>query len=191
MTGIVAVRKSALLSVLALLAVFASFAPTARAEDDDKSPAKPAPRASVRIGGVSVVLVSANDRLYAFVDRVEDNAPAADATLSVDLADGSSVTMTRLSDGFFAGPFNRAGHMQDALMVSVKSADGTGDAPTEIGYDDVAGVAAAPSTHDIKGKLAIALVAGAIGAVGALGAMKYVRGWRRRSGPSPHAAPIA
>ena len=103
----------------------------------EENAAKPSPRTAVEIGGASVVLVAANDKIYAFIDRLEDNAPVADAALSVDLADGSSLKLTRVSDGLFVAPFNRAGHMQDAFMVSLVSPDGTGDGAAEIGYDDV------------------------------------------------------
>jgi hypothetical protein len=170
--------------VLALLLAV----PTARAGDSDKP--SPAPRTAVQVGGVAVVLISANDKLYAFVDRIEDNAPAGDAEISVDLADGSSVAMTRASNGLFIAPFKRAGRMQDAFMVSVKSKDGAGAVPAEIGYGDLVVASASPSHSELRGRLAIAVVAGAIGAVSAVGATMWLRGRRRAETPA-QPAPIS
>jgi hypothetical protein len=105
------------------------------ARADENAP-KASPRAAVEIGGASVVLLSANDKIYAFVDRLEDNAPVTDSALSVDLADGSTLALSRVTDGLYVAPFNRAGHMQDAFMISLVSPDGTGDGAAEIAYDD-------------------------------------------------------
>ena len=95
----------------------------------DSDTAKPAPRTVIQIGDASVVLIAANDHLYAFVDRIEDNAPLPDAELSIDSADGTSLKISRTTEGLFVAPFNRAGHMHDAFMVSLRSPEATGDAP--------------------------------------------------------------
>ena len=60
----------------------------------------PSPRTTIEIGGASVVLVAANDQIYAFVDRLEDNAPIIDFILSIDLADGPILKLARVSRGW-------------------------------------------------------------------------------------------
>ena len=90
----------------------------------DEAQPKPSPRTAVEIGGASVVLVTANDRLYAFVDRLDDNAPVADGKLGVALPDGSNLLLTQVSDGYYVAPYDRTGHMRDAFLVSLASADG-------------------------------------------------------------------
>ncbi len=125
--------------------------------------------------------MAANDKIYAFIDRLEDNAPVADAALSVDLADGSSLKLTRVADGLFVAPFNRAGHMQDAFMVSLVSPDGTGDGAAEIGYDDVPAPEIQSVGFDLRANATVAAVAGAIGAALATSVMLLTRTRRRRA----------
>lgn len=158
----------------------------ARADDDE--PPKPAPRTAIVIGGASVVLVSANNKLYAFVDRVEDNAPVTDAELSIDTSEGASITMNKVpitmnkaTAGMFIGELNRKGHSQDAFMVSLQSAAGSGDAPAEITYTDVPDAVTMPAPPGIVAKLAMVLVSGSIGALGAVLFMLWRRGGRRRT----------
>lgn len=79
---------------------------------------KPSPRGAVEIGGTSVVLVAANNKIYAFIDRLEDNAPVSDAALSIDLANGSGLKLLHVSGGQFVAAFSHAGHMQDAFIIS-------------------------------------------------------------------------
>jgi hypothetical protein len=154
------------------------------ARADDEAP-KPAPRTTLQIGGASIVLIAANDHLYAFVDRVEDNAPVRDAELSIDSADGTALAVTRASEGLFAAPFNRAGHMHDAFMVSLRSPDATGDAPAEIAYDDLPEATASDVRPTIASKLSIALVSGGIGAIGAALFMLWLRGGRKQATARP------
>ena len=157
--------------------------------ENSGSPVKPAPRAAIEIGGVSVVLISANDKLHVFIDRLADNAPADDAGLSVTLADGTDLALNRAAGGFFVGPFNRAGRMRDAFTVAVKSASGTGEMGAEIIYDDLPDEAVAAPAHDIQGKIGIALVAAALGAAGATMVLRWAR--NRRRGAAGHPATAA
>jgi len=164
---------------MALCLVFCAHT-AARADDDD---AKPAPRTAITIGGASVVLVSSGDKLYAFIDRLEDNTPVEDAEISIDTSEGASitmhkapVTMNRATAGMFVGTLDRKGHSQDAFMVSLKSSAGTGDAPAEITYDDIPDSAAAPAAATISSKVAVALVSGGIGAIASVIFMLW---WRR------------
>lgn len=144
-----------------------------------ESATRPSPRTAVEIGGASVVMVVANEHLYAFVDRVEDNAPLADAVLSVDQADGANLRLTRVSDGLFVAPFNHAGRLRDGFMVSLVSSAGTGDAAAEIGYGD-ASLPEIPGLRlDLRANLALALVSGAGGAALASAVMLLARGRRR------------
>jgi hypothetical protein len=118
------------------------IAPLSASADDDAP--RPTPRTAITIGGASVVLVATKDKIYAFVDRIEDNAPIEDAQLELDTAEGTSInmhrapiTMNKATAGLFVGPFNRAGHRQDAFMVTLRSSPGDGQEPAEITYTDI------------------------------------------------------
>lgn len=143
------------------IAVIAAAAWPATARADAVAPS---PRAAVEIGGASVVLVAARDKIYALVDRLDDNAPVAEFALSVDLADGSSLKLSRVSDGLFVAPFTRAGRVQDSFMISLVSPFGSGNGAAEIVYD-AAPVREAPTGHFDLRSSAIALVGGPVGAL--------------------------
>jgi hypothetical protein len=156
----------------------------ARADDDD---VRPMPRTAVTIGGASVVLVATTKELYAFVDQIETNAPVADAELSVDSADGTSIelrkaplTMRKTTAGMFVGPLNRVGQAQGAFMVSLQSSAGSGDAPAEITYTDVIPPPVFGTVVSLGIKLAIAGVSAGIGAIVAMLAMLWLRGLQKR-----------
>jgi len=160
-------------------------APAPACADDDI--VKPMPRATVTIGGASVVLIAAPDKLYAFVDRIEDNAPVEDAELAIDTSEGSSITMTRApitmseaTAGLFVGPLNRKGHMQDAFMVTLRSSVGDGQQPTEIIYTDVVPPITMLPLSNVGSKIAVALVSAGIGAVTTAMLMLWLRSGRKR-----------
>ena len=146
---------------------------SARAEDGG-SP-KPAPRTAIAIGDVSIVLVAANGHLYGFVDATDDNAPVADAELVVTSADGTAMEFSKASDGLFAAPFNRAGHMHDAFMVTLHSTLANGDARAEIAYDDPPGTSVGEASVEFRTRMEIALGSLGIGAL-APGLLMF---WRR------------
>lgn len=173
------------LAIACLIAGGVCGLPTQPARADDGEAPKPAPRTNVAIGGASIVLIASSDHLYAFVDRIEDNAPVADATLSIDSADGTSLQISKAADGLFVAPFNRAGHMHDAFMVSLQSAAGSGDAPAEIAYDDLPDAAGGEAAAGFGTKLAIALVSGGIGAIGAAWITLRFKAGRRRTTMPP------
>ncbi len=161
-----------LIAAFLLAALLVCGASIARADDED---AKPAPRTAVIIGGASIVLVATPTQLYAFVDRIEDNAPVADAELAVDTSEGTSIdlrrvplTMNKATEGMFVGPLNRVGQMQGAFMVSLKSSAGTGDAPAEIVYSDVQPPPVIAAGTGMGVKLGIAIVSAGIGAIVAM-----------------------
>jgi hypothetical protein len=149
------------------------------ARADDADAVKPAPRTAITIGGASVVLVAANGNLYAFVDRIDDNAPVDDAELAVESADGETIKPTRAMDGLFVAPFDRTGHMHDAFMVTLRSAAASGDAPAEIAYDDLPDASPTQDPARFGPKLAIALVSAGIGAIASALVMLRLRGRRR------------
>jgi hypothetical protein len=173
------------LSVGFLMCGLICIAPSSASADDDAP--RPAPRTAITIGGASVVLVAAKDKIYAFVDRIEDNAPIADAQLELDTAEGTSInmhrapiTMNKATAGLFVGPFNRAGHQQDAFMVTLRSSAGDGQEPAEITYTDIPDRNAVPAPQNVEAKLAMVAVSGSIGAVAAVMLMLWLRGGRRR-----------
>lgn len=168
-------------SLLALLVVIIGLGVvTVHAADGDENQA--APRSSVEIGGVSLVLITANGKLHVFVDRLEDNAPAAHVRLTVTTAEGRPVGLTEASAGLFVGVFDIGARKRDSFLVSVAGPDGTGDATTEIvyGVDDKVMAATGDGLRD---KLLIAIVAGLIGLV--LGTMLVRRRSVRRAAPRP------
>ncbi len=115
----------------------------------------------------------------------------ADAALSIDLADGSSLNLSRVSDGFFVAPFNRAGHMEDAFMISLASPDATGDGAAEIQYEDTP-LEVPPAVHsDLRANSVVAVSVGAIGAALAGSAMLLTRTRRRRAAVPPAGSAVA
>lgn len=174
MTGVV----RALLAVLAVV-IGLGIVP-ARAADGDENPA--APRAVLQIGGVSLVLITANGKLHVFVDRLEDNAPAAHVRLAVTTVEGRAVGLTEASTGLFVGPFDSGTRKRDAFLVSVAGPDGTGSATTKIIYGVEDKVLAAAG-DELQDKVLIAIVAGLIGVV--LGTMLVRRRSVRRAAPRP------
>lgn len=168
---------------VAFIAALAAMPPAPVRADDggDNDGPKAAPRSVVKIGGVSVVLIAANDRLYAFLDRLSDNAPASDARLTVTpaaSAPAAKLDMKRATVGLFVAPFDRTGHLRDAFTVSVRSAAGSGQETAELVYDDLP----RPVEKATSGlEVFIALVAGALGAAVAL-AIVWFRQSRRRPG---------
>ena len=185
-SGLSVRRLAALcLSISILAFCLTAMAPPARADNDE--PPRPTPRTSITIGGASVVLVAAKDKLYAFVDRLDNNAPVEDANLEIDTADGASIdlqrapiTMNKATAGLFVGAFDRAGHAQDAFMVTLHSSVGDGQEPAEITYTDVPNLIAPPSQQPLASRLAIVVVSGSIGAVAAVMVMLWLRSGRRR-----------
>ena len=169
-------RTSAAIVVACCLTVVLPI--TARANEDS---AKPAPRAAIQIGDASIVLIAANSQLFAFVDRTEDNAPLPGAAINIDLPDGTSLPMVQATEGLFAAPFNRAGRMHDAFMVSLRSPEATGNAPAEIAYDDVPDHAPAGGAVALATKLWIAVVSAGIGAFSSALFMLWLRGSRKRA----------
>ncbi len=163
----------------------------ALADGDEDSPVR-SPRVTVHINDADVVLVVNGDRLYAFVDRVEDNEPLEGATLTV-LRSGkrAPVALTEQAPGLFIGPFKRSGQSQDVFTLSLKTADGGGEQTATLVYEDAA---AAKSTGSGPGRvLVIALLSGLVGAGGGLLAMRWWSRRKRRAAtpppaPSAHAA---
>ena len=170
-------------ATLLVCGVFVLSAPIARADDDAAT--NPMPRTAIEIGGASVVLVASKDNLYAFVDRIDDNTPLADAQLTVDSADGRILPLSKATDGLFVAPLNRTGHLHDVFMVKLSSAAGTGSAPAEIVYDDLPQASGGDVGAALSTRLAIALVAGGIGLVVGASGMLWMRGGLRRGVARP------
>ena len=168
--------------ILATIVCLLLFAPPV-ARADEEAP-KPAPRTWLQIGGASIVLIAGKDQLYAFVDRTEDDAPVVNAELSIDSADGASLALTRTSEGLFIAPFNRAGHMHDDFMVSLRSPEFTGEGQAGIAYDDLPETSGGVRSA-LGSPAAIALVSGSIGAIVAAMAIFWLRGARRRPATAP------
>lgn len=178
--------------VVAALCVLAALAaaPASAADDHQKA----SPRTEAEIGGASVVLVTANDRLYAFIDRVEDNAPVTDATLRIGLSDGLNLKLAEVAGGMFVAPYDHTGHARDLFVVTLASVDGSGEARPAITYDDgPAAEAASPSPRPASAFLSMALpqMSVAFAAVLALSLAAVARARRRRLAPAVSAADVA
>jgi hypothetical protein len=166
-------------AAMLLVCGLAAAPPTpVRADAGDDSGPRAAPRAVVKIGGVSVVLIAANDRLYAFVDRIADNAPAADASITVASANvAARLDMQAATAGLFVAPFVRTGHLRDVFTVGVRAAAGSGQGTAELVYDDLPRPEEGPAGSGLEAF--IALVAGALGAASALAVVWYRQPRRR------------
>ena len=130
---------------------------------DDASLASP--RAVVEIGGASVVLVFAHGRLNAFVDRLEDNAPIAEAKVTVQRGAGAPLVLGKVATGLFVSPFDPANRASDELTVTLASSDGSGSASATLRYAAAEPTTAAPSapgSASLAEKLAIGLLAAAV-----------------------------
>lgn len=144
--------------------------------------AKASPRAAITVGGANVVMLAADDRLRAFVDRVADNAPVADAALSITMADGPRLNLLRVSDGDFVAAFSHVGHAQDTFLVSLASPDGNGAGAVELRYRDEGRVTSPSDLFDLRGSAGIAVVTSAIGAVSGAFVVLQMTTRRRRAG---------
>ena len=174
--------------LLLAMAALVLAAHVAWADEDSGFPAA-APRTSLQIGDLSIVLIAANGKLHAFVDRIEDNAPVDDAVLSVNQADGAVVPLERATSGFFVAPFNHDGRLSDRFTIAVQSTAGSGSVPAELTYGDVASRTEAPPDGNFEGKISIALVSTAIGAAGATMVGLWTR--HRRQTAADRILPVA
>jgi hypothetical protein len=131
--------------------------------DDDNGPVM-SPRAAVKIEGVSVVLIPVDDKLYAFIDRIEDNQPDESAEIVVTPEGGEPLKMSVEGKGLFVAPFERGGLKKASFQVSIQSENGRGQANAEIVYDDDK-PGAAPKPGLSRSMLAaVALFAALVGA---------------------------
>jgi hypothetical protein len=178
----------ATLALLLALALPLLAGGTARADSDG-----PSPRVTVVIGGVSVVLVAADGKMIAFVDRIADNAPASDAELVVTPIGGKPLPLSRAGDGLLVAPFDPAGRYRDSFSIAVRSADGTGQRAAELVYragPATAPLAQAPARARIATLLGVALLSSALGAGVALLATLWYRMLRRPAAPRASATRI-
>ncbi|MGE0225519.1 MAG: hypothetical protein AB7F35_15690 [Acetobacteraceae bacterium] len=174
-------RRSSLPFAAALILGGLSGGPLAWA---DQGKPDPAPRSVVEIGDASIVLVSTEDKLLAFVDRLHDNAPLEDATLTIRRA-GKALTLEQASSGLFVAPLDRMGRLRDAFTVSLQSGSGTGSAETEIIYRQELAAQPAAVEDGLGEKLWIALVGAALGATGASLTLLWARSRRRVGAGAP------
>ena len=163
---------------LTLIGALAFHAPGAFADGKDGGAGR-APRATVRIGGVSAVLVASDEQLHVFLDRIADNAPAGDAAITVTRAGSRQpLVFTKVADGLFLAPYKRGGHQQDVFKLALESADGTGEAQAILAYETDA--VAPPRGTGFAGLFAVASLSALIGAAATVFAMHR---WRRRTKP--------
>ena len=160
---------------LAMLAVAALLLLGSPARADDVGAA---PRANVVIGGVSVVLIAANGKLLAFVDRLADNAPAGDAELTITPIGGQPLPLERAANGMMVAPFEPGNRARDSFAIAVRSADGTGQRAVELTYR-AEPAAPPPARSGLATLLGVAALSSALGAAVALLATLWYRLLRR------------
>ncbi|SMH60520.1 hypothetical protein [Azospirillum agricola] len=173
------IRRCAPHALAALALVASLVAADARAAATEE---REAPRVAVSVGPVGVVLIAANRQLYAFLDRLGDNAPVAGGQVTVK-GPKIDLTLTETAPGLYrAGPFLPAiGHTP--LTVSVQSALGAGQTAAEL----VVTPPPAPAHSEGRSRpLWLALGAAALAGVAGLA----WRGRRRRSAPSAIAGAV-
>jgi hypothetical protein len=140
---------------------------------------QPSPRAAVEIGSVSVVLVFANGKLNAFVDRLEDNAPVHEAEVTVRRGGSSALSLAKVADGLFVAPYDPSGRSRDAFSIALRSPEGNGEQAAELVYATAVAEAVAPP----PGFTATPLLWSGLGAAAALlavAALQLLRSWRPR-----------
>ena len=140
------------------------------------------PRVAVDIGGASVVLVVANGKLHAFVDRLEDNAPVADAQVTVARDGAAPLTLGRATAGLFVAPFQIAGRARDLLTITLDSPEGAGRRTATLVYEQPKAATEAAAASLGGNAIVIALASGLLGAAIAVLIMIGVQLQRRPAG---------
>lgn len=164
-------RLSRLVALLLMVGLAAGAMPLPAVAAEEPGPA---PRVSLTVGGVSVVLIAANRQLYAFLDRTADNAPVAGGRVGVK-AGRTELPLAESSPGVYVGgPFAPTA-ARVALTVSIDTAAGSGRAAAEL--------VMAPAPAQSGGGGALRLLGWILGlaAAGGLGWFGW-RAWRGRGG---------
>jgi hypothetical protein len=168
------------LAGLGLLALLAAAGP-ARAGDE-------APRTTVVIGGVSIVLIAADGKLLAFIDRLADNAPLGDAELVVAPDGGPPLPLAKAADGLLVAPFDRGRRSRDSFRVELRSPEGSGQRAAELVYDTLPPRPEASPRPGLASMLGVAVLSSGVGAAVALLATLSYRILRRRPAAARPAA---
>ena len=162
-----ALRGFGLALLLAALPVLClpGWSATAQAATEERE----SPRVAMTVGPVGIVLIAANQQLYAFLDRLSDNAPVVGGKIKVK-APKADLTLSETAPGVYrAGPFLPAvGHTP--LSVSVESLLGAGQTAAVLVVEPVV----VPPT--LEGRLRPLWYAIGVAAVVGLGWL----GWRSR-----------
>lgn len=165
-----ALRAFGLVAVMASLLTSPVAGNAATASDEDRE----SPRVAAAVGPVGVVVVAANRKVYAFLDRLSDNAPVAGGTVTVK-AGKHELTLKESAPGVYrAGPFEpTVGSI--ALTVSINTALASGQM--------VADLVVAPNTppQTVESRLRSLWYGVGLVAVAGLG----VLAWRSRRRPLP------
>lgn len=111
-----ALRAFGLVAVMTALLTGTMAGNAIAANDEDRE----SPRVAAAVGPVGIVVVAANNRIYAFLDRLSDNAPVAGGTVTVKTGK-HELTLKESAPGVYrAGPFEPVvGHTP--LTVAIKT----------------------------------------------------------------------
>ncbi|WP_119829765.1 hypothetical protein [Azospirillum cavernae] len=109
-------RALGLAAVMMVLSV-GVFATSAFAEPNED---RESPRVAAAVGPVGIVVIAANNNIYAFLDRLSDNAPVPGGSVRIKTSKAELILKETAPGVYRAGPFEPVvGHT--ALTVSVNT----------------------------------------------------------------------
>lgn len=170
--------------IVAVLLVFLAYASPSASPPVWAAAREAAPRAAVTIGEFSVVLIAADGRIQAFVDRIADNAPADDVVLGLRPRGGGALRFAQAAPGLFVAPFAHAGRIRDSFVVTLAPAAAAArEAPDSAVAELVYGAALAapppaPGGWPVQALLWLLGLGGAVAVLGVCWRSVGRGGWR-------------
>jgi hypothetical protein len=131
------------LAVVMTSMIAGAVATSALAASDEE---RESPRVAASVGPVGVVVIAANNNIYAFLDRLSDNAPVLGGSVRIKTPKTELVLKETAPGVYRAGPFEPLVG-RTALTVSVNSALGDGQMVADL----VVEPSASPQT--VEGRL--------------------------------------
>ena len=165
------------LAVLVLAFAALGFAPPPVLAEGGGS-AEPSPRVSLVLDSTSVVVIAAQQKLYAFVDGYDDNAPISGAEVQIGTP-RAALTLHEISPGIYLSGTYVPPSVRTPLTVSVTHSGTTVRGTAELLLPNVPEAVGAGHARPGSWLFVLALLAGA-----ALGLWRYLHpesGWWRHT----------